>query len=110
MTAGGHYNPFGLTHGDLVDKVRHVGDMGNVVSKGGEASYSAVDDRSLIQLSGEQSVIGRAVVVHADPDDLGKGGFEDSKVTGHAGARLSNTHSTHPRTTPHSTARHHPRR
>lgn len=27
--------------------------------------------------------------VHADPDDLGKGGFEDSKTTGHAGGRLA---------------------
>ena len=27
--------------------------------------------------------------VHADEDDLGKGGFDDSLTTGHAGARLS---------------------
>ena len=27
--------------------------------------------------------------VHEDEDDLGKGGFQDSKTTGHAGARLS---------------------
>ena len=27
--------------------------------------------------------------VHEDEDDLGKGGFPDSKTTGHAGARLS---------------------
>lgn len=33
--------------------------------------------------------MGRSVVVHADPDDLGRGGFNDSKTTGHAGARLS---------------------
>jgi Cu-Zn family superoxide dismutase len=26
-----------------------------------------------IQLSGKNSIIGRAVVVHADPDDLGRG-------------------------------------
>jgi len=26
--------------------------------------------------------------VHEDPDDLGRGGFEDSNTTGHAGARL----------------------
>ncbi len=28
-------------------------------------------------------------MVHADEDDLGKGGFEDSHTTGHAGARLA---------------------
>lgn len=27
--------------------------------------------------------------VHADEDDLGRGGFPDSKTTGHAGGRLS---------------------
>ena len=27
--------------------------------------------------------------VHADEDDLGLGGFPDSKTTGHAGARLA---------------------
>lgn len=27
--------------------------------------------------------------VHADEDDLGKGGYEDSKTTGHAGGRLA---------------------
>lgn len=30
-----------------------------------------------------------ALQVHADEDDLGKGGFEDSKTTGHAGGRLA---------------------
>lgn len=29
------------------------------------------------------------VQVHADPDDLGKGGFQDSLTTGHAGGRLA---------------------
>ena len=47
-----------------------------------------VDELGLIQLSGATSIIGRAIVVHADEDDLGKGGKEDSKTTGHAGARV----------------------
>ncbi|XP_060959507.1 superoxide dismutase [Cu-Zn] 2 isoform X1 [Cannabis sativa] len=41
-----------------------------------------------IPLSGPDSILGRAVVVHADPDDLGKGGHELSKSTGNAGARI----------------------
>jgi Cu-Zn family superoxide dismutase len=32
---------------------------------------------------------GRSVIVHADPDDLGKGPFEDSPTTGHSGARIA---------------------
>ncbi|CAN6301757.1 unnamed protein product [Urochloa humidicola] len=41
-----------------------------------------------ISLSGPHSILGRAVVVHADPDDLGRGGHELSKSTGNAGARI----------------------
>ena len=42
---------------------------------------------SMISLTGENSILGRTVVVHADVDDLGKGGHELSKTTGNAGAR-----------------------
>jgi Cu/Zn superoxide dismutase len=31
---------------------------------------------------------GRALIVHADEDDLGQGGHIDSKVTGHSGDRI----------------------
>jgi Cu-Zn family superoxide dismutase len=41
----------------------------------------------LIKLIGSESVIGRTIVVHAGTDDLGKGGHEESKKTGNAGAR-----------------------
>jgi len=37
----------------------------------GVANISVTD--SQIPLTGPNSIIGRAVVVHADPDDLGKG-------------------------------------
>ena len=42
---------------------------------------------SQISLCGKLSVVGRTMVVHADPDDLGKGGHELSSTTGNAGAR-----------------------
>ena len=87
-TAGAHYNPNGQDHGGPDSTVRHVGDMGNITSDGTKASTLLYED-SQIQLSGGQSVIGRAVVVHADPDDLGTGQFPDSKTTGHAGARVA---------------------
>ena len=43
----------------------------------------------LVKLIGPLSVIGRAVVVHADRDDLGKGGHELSLTTGNAGGRVA---------------------
>lgn len=42
-----------------------------------------------ISLNGPLSVVGRSLVVHEDPDDLGQGGHELSKTTGNAGARLA---------------------
>ena len=90
-SAGPHYNPFNQTPGGPEDEVRHVGDLGNIEQKSenkeDEATYRWEDQ--LVMLSGPNSVIGRSMVCHADPDDLGKGGFSDSLTTGHAGARLA---------------------
>ena len=40
-------------------------------------------------ITGDRSIIGRTMVIHADVDDLGKGGHELSKSTGNAGGRLA---------------------
>ena len=42
-----------------------------------------------IYFTGDRSIIGRTMVIHADVDDLGKGGHELSKSTGNAGGRLA---------------------
>lgn len=34
-------------------------------------------------------MVGRSVMVHADEDDLGKGGHDLSPTTGNAGARVA---------------------
>ena len=84
-SAGGHYNPDGVDHGDIDNG--HVGDLGNITAnEKGEARFKIVARR--VDLSGDRSVVGRAVVVHADRDDLGKGGDEESLKTGNAGDRL----------------------
>ncbi|KAJ8913829.1 hypothetical protein NQ315_003738 [Exocentrus adspersus] len=88
LGTGAHFNPHNVSHGAPNDTVRHVGDLGNVYADAtGTANISFTDD--LIDLEGDHSIIGRAVVVHQDADDLGKGGQNDSLTTGHAGARLA---------------------
>ena len=43
-----------------------------------------------VKLRGTKSnVIGRSLIIHEDPDDLGMGGYNDSLTTGHAGARVT---------------------
>ncbi|KAI0632053.1 superoxide dismutase [Trametes polyzona] len=88
LSAGPHFNPFSRTHGAPTDKNRHAGDLGNIESDSkGVAAFSFED--SQISLNGPLSIVGRAVVVHAGTDDLGKGGDDESLKTGNAGARAA---------------------
>lgn len=81
-SAGGHYNPTGSRHGAPGDAERHMGDLGNLVADStGAAYYERVD--SMLELSGDHSIVGRAVVVHAGEDDL------TSQPTGDAGGRVA---------------------
>lgn len=85
-SAGKHYDPDGVDHGDTDQG--HVGDLGNVTAdKNGVADVSIVAKR--IDLAGDRSVVGRAVVIHQDQDDLGQGGDAESLKTGNAGDRLA---------------------
>jgi Cu-Zn family superoxide dismutase len=87
-SAGPHYNPFGKNHGGPDDEERHIGDLGNITANAEGVAEGTISDH-LIKLSGEYSVIGRSFMVHADPDDLGKGGHDLSLTTGNAGARVA---------------------
>lgn len=62
---------------------RHTGDLGNVTCDNGifRVNY---------YMSGVSitDLYGRSVIVHADPDDYGRGGHADSTTTGHSGARI----------------------
>ncbi|GJQ69068.1 Sod [Trypoxylus dichotomus] len=88
ISAGAHFNPHSKDHGGPEADVRHVGDLGNIeAGDDGIAKVKICD--SVISLEGPHNIIGRTLVVHADPDDLGLGGHELSKTTGNAGARCA---------------------
>ncbi len=63
----------------------HTGDLGNIApGRNGEFKRTyIIKDASVDEL------FGRTLIVHADPDDLGEGGHDDSKTTGHSGARIA---------------------
>jgi len=79
-SAGGHFNPTGQPHAGPTAMSRHTGDMGNVVAgKDGVATLEYVDTHASFE--GENSILGRGVIVHAKADDL------TTQPTGAAGAR-----------------------
>jgi Cu-Zn family superoxide dismutase len=84
-----HFNPFGKKHGCPGAKERHVGDLGNLKTNAqGIAQYQQID--YMIKLRGTKAnIIGRGLIIHADEDDCGLGGKEDSLTTGHAGKRIA---------------------
>ena len=90
-SAGAHYNPYNMEHGSImVDPTRrHVGDLINNIQGDDKGEFEFVYLDPMIQLQGPMSVIGRTVVLHAKPDDLGLGNNKESKITGNAGDRIA---------------------
>jgi Cu-Zn family superoxide dismutase len=81
-SAGGHFNPEDMPHGGPLVTERHVGDMGNLGADSTGSAYYQRTDR-LLALNGPHSIIGRAVIVHAEADDM------RSQPTGAAGSRVA---------------------
>lgn len=84
-----HFNPYGKNHGCPGVKERHIGDLGNLKTDTyGCAKYKMEDD--CIKLRGfKANIIGRGLIIHADPDDCGVGGHELSLKTGNSGKRIA---------------------
>jgi superoxide dismutase, Cu-Zn family len=81
-SAGGHFNPKGEPHGAPADERHHTGDLGNLEAKADGTATLEITSRDL-PLSGERTVVGRGVVVHARRDDL------KTQPSGDAGDRLA---------------------
>src|SRR5512134_2448207 len=83
MSAKGHFNPFGKPHAHPGSADRHAGDLPSLsANKAGRANIQV--DMDIITLTpGPGNIVGRGLIVHADPDDY------KTQPTGNAGARLA---------------------
>lgn len=86
-TAGLHLYPHKTDLGARTDDNRLLGDLGNKCASGDGPTAIKICDLH-ITLFGRDSIIGRTLVVHADPVDVGKGEHELSRTTCNAGARI----------------------
>jgi Cu-Zn family superoxide dismutase len=83
MSAGGHFNPHGKPHASPGVTDRHAGDMPMLQADGtGEATLTVELDVIGIG-GGAADIVGKAVVVHKDPDDF------RTQPTGNSGARVA---------------------
>ena len=81
-SAGGHYNPTAHQHAGPAEARRHIGDMGNIeAGADGAATVDYTDSR--LRFDGAHGILGRGVIVHANPDDF------KTQPTGNAGGRAA---------------------
>lgn len=82
-SAGAHYSPRNKQHAGPDNEERHAGDMGNLVSNDkGIADYE-YNFSNLTIAGGLNPVLGRAVIIHENEDNL------VSQPTGNAGSRVA---------------------
>ncbi len=83
MSAGGHFNPQGKPHAAPTTPDRHAGDLPMLqANASGEATLTVEIDVITIGTGGND-IVGRAVIVHKDPDDF------TTQPTGNSGARVA---------------------
>lgn len=93
---GAHFNPYGDTHGSILykDQPRHAGDLINNIlfDHNGRFFYQYDDDMISLMPTNMGCIMGRSVVIHESPDDLGRGigkFRKESLITGNAGNRIN---------------------
>ncbi len=83
-SAGGHFNPANTSHGGRKSAKRHAGDWGNLdANQEGAIKTSFWKFRGVTLGDGPNSIVGKAIILHAKRDDM------KSQPTGAAGARLA---------------------
>ena len=73
-----------MEHGGPLSKVRHVGDLGNIISTNslGSTHISITDSKISLQSGNACNIFGRSLVIHKNADTF-------SGISGNAGARIA---------------------
>jgi Cu-Zn family superoxide dismutase len=82
-SAKGHFNPFAKSHGAYDHGEHHAGDIPNLTADAGGKATLSVDLPGLAIGAGDASILGRAVVIHADADDY------KTQPAGNSGKRIA---------------------
>lgn len=83
MSTKGHFNPYGKPHAHFSTPERHAGDLPALKADAGGRADLTVELDVITVAAGPASVVGRGLIVHAQPDDY------RTQPTGNAGARLA---------------------
>lgn len=65
---------------------RHDGDLGNIEIPSDQKSITYMYYLPHVPV---EDLFGRSIIVHQDEDDLGRGKYKDSNITGHSGKRIA---------------------
>ena len=83
-SAGGHFSPDSSHHGAPTDRKHHLGDLGNVWSDSqGRIKTTIQDDHLTLSTKSTNSIMNRALVLHAEKDDF------KSQPSGNSGKRIA---------------------
>jgi Cu-Zn family superoxide dismutase len=83
MSTGGHFNPAAKPHGKHDGAERHAGDLPSLKADATGRVDMHLQLSGVAIGSGPADIVGRGLIVHADPDDY------RTQPTGNAGARIA---------------------
>ena len=83
MSAGGHFNPTGTAHGNHDMGEHHSGDLPQLKANAEGVAAFSFESTTIAVGAGVTDVIGKALIVHRDPDDF------KTQPTGNSGPRLA---------------------
>lgn len=83
-SAGPHFNPKVMPHGYPNSAHSHAGDLPNLVARdNGQVSLLTASQQVSLKNGSPDSIVGRTLVVHAEPDD------HTTQPAGNAGVRIA---------------------